>query len=73
MSPPRFDNCICLLKSKTLCIYRYSPSSSSQFFQNNEEFGVIFHIFSIFTDQGASNTIQLSVPKKGIFSGLFFF
>ena len=58
--------CVCL-KSKTPCICRISPSSSSRHLQNIGEFGVKKY----FTGHQTINIIELFVAVKGNFSGFF--
>ena len=62
-----FDFCVCF-KNKTISIYRFSPSSSPQLFQNFREFGAEKY----FTDHRAANTNLLFLSIKGNFPGLFF-
>ena len=56
------------LKSKMLCICRFSSSSSLRLFRNIGEFGAKKY----FTDNQTADTIKLFVFIKGNFSGLFF-
>ena len=61
--------CVCL-KSKTVCVCRFSPSSSSflRLIRDIGEFGAKHY----FTDHRTANQVLLFVAITGNFSGLFF-